>query len=73
MPAGVVAAYSRYQPRLFEHDSEYSTSSTDVNKAREKYAESGRRAVDGGKWQPEALFESLPGRQSQLRGVHRWH
>jgi hypothetical protein len=50
MPAGVVAAYSRYQPRLFEHDSEYSTSTTDVNKAREKYAESGHKvsaAVNG--------------------------
>jgi len=39
MPAGVVAAHSRFQPRLFEYDSEYSTSSTDVNKSGQRCAE----------------------------------
>jgi hypothetical protein len=50
MPAGVVAAHSRYQPRLFEHGSEYSTSSTDVNKSRQRCAGSGHKvsaAVNG--------------------------
>ena len=38
MPAGAVAAYSTHQPRLFEHDSKYSASSTDVDKALQQSA-----------------------------------
>ena len=62
MLAGVVAAYSTHQPRLFEHDSDYFNILSRRGQVPATVCRTRAQGLNCGEWQPEALSGSLAGR-----------